>query len=150
MIKLLGLNECFKDLRLSVTIFILDWELVAEKKECSGWETNQGYKRTIEQCADACRGKTSMFIFGTNDFGGRRCYFPCRGCQCYCEYKVSGAPLTSGVCDQVDHNGFRLYSLGDDNDDEADDEGKNMLLVNISIILSGEKMLHSCLYYHRV
>ena len=88
---------------------ILDWELVGERRECAGSETNVGWKRTAGDCALACRGKSSMFIFGTNDFGTRRCLLPCRGCKCYCETASS-----SGVCDEeIDHDGFRLYKFGD-------------------------------------
>ena len=94
-----------------------------------------GYMRTITQCADACRATSSVFIFGTNDFGEMRCFFPCRGCSCYCETESS-----SGRCnEEIDHNGYRLYSLSDGNDTEDGkdgDEGKIMTLMNMSIICS--------------
>merc|ERR1711899_662250 len=84
-------------------------ETSSSSAECSGSETNVGWKRSVADCADACREKSSMFIFGTNDFGTRRCLLPCRGCKCYCETASS-----SGTCDEVDHDGFRLYKFGSD------------------------------------
>ena len=91
-------------------IFITDWKLVAERKECEGSETNVGWKRTVADCADACRDKSSLFIFGTNDFGTNRCLLPCRGCKCFCENTS-----TFGICEQeIDHDGYRLYRFEND------------------------------------
>ena len=81
----------------------IEWSLVEEKKECTGEEVNKGGKDSIDQCAMACSRLSSMFVFGTNDFGNDRCFSD--GCKCICE---TGAK-DDGTCDTVGHNGFRLY-----------------------------------------
>ena len=81
--------------------------LVGDKKECSG--TDKIFKGNLlsgADCAVKCMGTASMFIFGTNDYGGNRCNAD--GCQCRCEL----ASTTDGQCDQTDHNGYRLYKYG--------------------------------------
>ena len=89
-----------------VFIFQLDlfsyWELVAEKHECGGDEENAGRKKTLEECANSCRGVSSMFVYGTNDFGQNRCSSV--DCLCYCELSSK-----LGQCNQITHNGYRLY-----------------------------------------
>ena len=75
--------------------------MVEEKKECIGSETNQGKMTSVSDCANACKGNASMFIFGTNEFGQKRCDGD--GCYCYCE--------TDKNCDMVSHNGYRLYTF---------------------------------------
>ena len=80
--------------------------MVAEKKECDGAEIEYGYNETIasvEECANKCRKSSSMFAFGTNDFGVPRC--DNNGCQCLCET----AAADDGTCDSVQHKGYRLY-----------------------------------------
>ena len=37
--------------------------------ECGGSEKNMGTVNTLLDCADSCRKISSMFIYGTNDFG---------------------------------------------------------------------------------
>ena len=50
-----------------------------------------------------------MFIFGTEDFGSSKCNSD--GCNCYCETSATD----QGLCDMVNHNGYRLYKYtGDD------------------------------------
>ena len=44
-----------------------------------------------------------MFAFGTNDFGKNRCNDD--GCRCLCETSATD----EGTCNNVDHNGYRLY-----------------------------------------
>ena len=83
----------------------IDWSLVDEKKECGGEEVNKGGMDSIDQCAMACSKLSSMFVFGTNDFGNDRCFSD--GCKCICET----AAKDDGTCDTVDHNGFRLYKF---------------------------------------
>jgi len=83
------------------------YSLVAEKKECTGSEVNKGRfgSNEIDKCANACKGVSSMFAFGTNDFGNDRC--TSEGCNCICE---SGAD-EYGMCTMKDHDGYRLYRL---------------------------------------
>ena len=73
------------------------------EKECSGSETLSGLFHEIDDCASQCEGVSSMFAFGTNDFGVIRCYND--GCRCLCE--TSATP--EGTCNIVGHNGYRLY-----------------------------------------
>ena len=83
----------------------IDWTLVSEKKECGGSEIYQQHQNSISHCSNECRGKASMFIFGTNDFGQNRCYED--GCICVCE---TGAK-DDGTCDMVSHDGYNLYKF---------------------------------------
>ena len=76
--------------------------LVSEKKECSGPEMVAGKLKTLADCAQACRGIASMFLYGTTDFGTKRC--DSEGCNCVCETNAR-----SGDCEEVDHKGYRLY-----------------------------------------
>ena len=82
---------------------ISDYYLVAERMECSGAEEFFGHVANVDACAKACKGKSEMFAFGTNDFGTKRCQS--KGCNCICETVATwerGCPLTS-------HNGYRVY-----------------------------------------
>ena len=83
----------------------IEWMLVAEKKECMGSETWQGYQTSISECAYKCKRKSTIFLFGTNDFGVERCNKD--GCACMCETSVN----SDGSCDMVPHNGYRLYKF---------------------------------------
>ena len=81
----------------------LGWSLVGEKTKCSGRESAKGNVLSITECASHCKEESSMFIFGTNDFGGARCLKG--GCECFCE---TSAKL-DGSCELIDNNAFRLY-----------------------------------------
>lgn len=80
-----------------------DWVLVADKMECGGSEETTGYFSSLEECAGSCQKISSMFIFGTNDYGTDRCQNGT--CRCFCET----AATADGICSQINHNGFRLY-----------------------------------------
>ena len=62
-----------------------------------------GRMESVEECAEACAGVSSMFIFGTNDFGKKRCNW--KGCTCYCETSAAA----DGTCKVKNHRGYRLY-----------------------------------------
>ena len=81
----------------------LGWNLVGQKLDCDGSEEAIGRLTEIGDCASACIGISSMFIFGTNDFGTNRCYDD--GCECFCE--TSASPI--GSCNTISHEGYRLY-----------------------------------------
>ena len=83
--------------------FALEWELVSEKKECSGSEIGENGYNDVDDCASYCKGKSTMFAFGTNDFGTTRCYGD--GCRCLCETSAT----KDGTCTTLDHDGYRLY-----------------------------------------
>ena len=76
---------------------------MAHKKECGGSENSQGRVGAPEACASKCRGKSSMFALGTNDYLTNRC--TSSGCTCLCET----AAKSDGTCIQVNHKGYRLY-----------------------------------------
>merc|ERR1712133_277245 len=76
--------------------------IVAEKKECSGAEAYIGWVSTLEECAKKCMW-SSMFIYGTNDFGSNKCGET--SCKCYCETAASAV----NNCNQINHSGYRLY-----------------------------------------
>ena len=89
---------------------LVDWILVDKKKECSGLEKQIGMVSEISQCAEKCRAISSMFVFGTNEFGyedvyGKRCDEI--GCDCYCETEAT----SDGNCTVKDHDGYNLYKF---------------------------------------
>ena len=88
-----------------IVIFILalEWVLVQEKTECSGSESFIGEFPSISGCASQCKMVSSMFAFGTNDYGTERCNND--GCKCLCETSAT----EEGTCTIVNHNGYRLY-----------------------------------------
>ena len=63
-----------------------------------------GYLNGIEKCAVACKGKASLFAYGTNEYGENRCN-SLGECKCLCET----AATTDGKCNQLDHAGYNLY-----------------------------------------
>ena len=79
------------------------WLMVEEKVECTGNEVTKGRLNDVESCAKSCKDTSSMFIFGSNDFGAERCY--ANGCECACETSA----LSDGTCTTTPHNGYRLY-----------------------------------------
>ena len=81
--------------------------MVAEKEKCKGQEIHVGRVKSIDHCANECRQKSSMFVFGTNDYGKNVCNN--QGCECFCE---TGAKA-DGTCKTVKNNGYRLYRSTD-------------------------------------
>ena len=78
---------------------------MADKKDCKGSEKSMGMIATIEECASKCKTEASMFAYGTNDFGMRRCHNHTQKCKCICERTASA----DGTCKTKAHNGYRLY-----------------------------------------
>ena len=85
----------------------LKWTHVADKQECGGSEVNKRGVKDMKSCARECYGVSSMFIYGTNDFGTNRCgeAWVGNGCACVCET----AAKVEGTCNMVKHNGYRLF-----------------------------------------
>ena len=82
-----------------------DWIKVTDEKECGGSEKSIGTKKTLSECAENCRGISSMFIYGTNDFGETKCKTNGKeDCPCYCETSSK-----DGECKWVDNKGYSLY-----------------------------------------
>lgn len=86
--------------------FDAEFSSVAIKKECTGTEVWKGRLANVEECANACRYTSSMFVFGTNEFGNSRCgnY---NYCNCYCETSAKA----DGTCSTTNHNGYNLYKF---------------------------------------
>ena len=83
---------------------VANWVLAHDVSECNGTEESwKGYLEKIQNCADACRDVSSMFIFGIE--GSNRCKDG--KCRCYCETVASA----DGICDIIEHKGYRLYSF---------------------------------------
>ena len=62
---------------------------------------------TITDCANKCRGLSSIFAVGTQDYGpGGRCNWKTKEdkCSCLCETTAD-----EGQCIQETHPGYRLY-----------------------------------------
>lgn len=61
---------------------------------------------TVDDCGVACKGVSSMFVYGTTDYGVKD-VCKSEGCRCYCETSAS----SEGTCSMLNHNGYRLYTL---------------------------------------
>ena len=59
---------------------------------------------TVEDCAAACRGVSTMFSYGTNKYGKNRC--TSTGCKCLCEKSANQL----GTCMNKENSGYNLYS----------------------------------------
>ena len=80
-------------------------DLVADKTECRGSEEFAGALSTLVECAEKCKGRSSMFAFGVEVPGSSSSRCNSDGCQCLCETSAS----TDGTCSQAGHIGYRLY-----------------------------------------
>ena len=56
------------------------------------------------ECAEKCRPISSMFVFGTNDYGKTPCDES--GCKCYCETESTNV----GTCLTKDTMNYDLYT----------------------------------------
>merc|ERR1719494_1180856 len=81
----------------------LDYQLVALRAECEGKEIFKKHQTSLHACANACRGISQMFMYGTNKYGVTRCYAD--GCTCYCELETSNYECNK----QLVHKGYNLY-----------------------------------------
>ena len=80
--------------------------MAEEKARCEGPKKENEKKETIEECANMCRGVSSMFIYGTNDYGNRGCFIDGAGTGCMCLCELSSV---EGKCNKVEDEKFRLY-----------------------------------------
>merc|ERR1711962_1545792 len=81
------------------------YKKIMDAHYCKGKEPYKGRKRTLQECADACRGVTDTFIYGTNAHGNKRCYKD--GCKCYCQINTE-----IGCQNLTPHTGYNLYNIG--------------------------------------
>ena len=86
--------------------YLLDFYLHKEKSECGGKKEEYiGQMFSAEACADGCRGKSQLFVFGTNKFGKSQCEG--RTCACYCEFETKDFKCLISV----DAPGYNLYAF---------------------------------------
>ena len=90
---------------LEKTFHTAGYHLVEDKAECDGSEILKTLTFDVGHCAKVCLGISTMFAFGTNDYGTDRCDEG--GCNCLCET----AAASDGTCNKVSHNGYRLYRV---------------------------------------
>ena len=87
--------------------FPSDWKKVNDEVECRGSEKDMGTTNTLIDCANSCREISSMFIYGTNEFGETKCKTNGKeDCPCYCETAAK-----NGHCRWVDNSGYSLYKF---------------------------------------
>ena len=72
---------------------------VAVSQDCKDKNTYKGYKKTPEECSQACFGSSTVFVFGKTN---KRC--SSSGCKCYCIH----APK-DGKCQQYSHSYYDIY-----------------------------------------
>ena len=84
---------------------ILEYELAAEKKSCSGGYTKTGSFDSPTGCAESCKGKASMFEYGRQGTDG------CPGasaCLCYCFTDSSNGRCTKGQYGDANYDLYRF------------------------------------------
>ena len=85
------------------------WTIVSARTKCAGSEvyitppSQHKMGISIEECAYSCKGISSMFAFGTNDYGYESCWDD--KCMCICETAAS----VDGTCEKIGHHGYRLF-----------------------------------------
>ena len=90
-----------------------NWIPVSSRKECDdpvgkfniAHAQEKGIK-TIDDCANICKGTSSMFAFGGKGLG-RDDVCNEAGCRCLCEISAS----EDGTCTEIDNDGYRLYKF---------------------------------------
>ena len=90
--------------------YFLAWALYANRRQCqySGIDKMKVKNSwTVEECAQQCKGVSSLFILGTNDYAEndnqKKCFDD--GCICQCEIFAS----VTGTCELRGPNNYRLY-----------------------------------------
>ena len=82
--------------------------LLAEKTECDGDEEFVGELSSVQECAQACKDKSSLFIYGRQ--GSDRCTTDQNGltkCRCQCQSESQNGVCTKG---REDDDKYDLYS----------------------------------------
>ena len=76
---------------------------ICDQVECSGSELKREWYENVEECAQSCYKKSSLFIFGTP--GGGRCKNDPLVCRCICET----AATSNRECDKKVNSDYDLY-----------------------------------------
>ena len=92
-------------LTVSIIYLALEYELLAEKKECKGSVYTEGeVLPSLDECATFCKNKTNMFTFGRQ--GSLGC--PSEACTCYCWLDTLNGECAKGVTDTAHYNLYRF------------------------------------------
>ena len=96
---------------------LVDWVQVSpvakwpkwRKNKCQGTKEDLGPKRSVIDCANSCREKSSMFAIENpyNNDGKEQC--ATSGCKCVCQLNAD----PGGTCKVKKAKGYHLYTYGD-------------------------------------
>ena len=91
----------------------IDWILIKEDRECDSEEITKYGTKSIQECADACKGLSSMFVFDNI----------CSAiCGCYCE--IGANP--NGTCSVKIAHFYNLYKYSRGKHSTIQKEEKNL------------------------
>lgn len=82
---------------------IVDWVPVADDRKCKGRPEDVGEKPDVMDCANSCRGKSSMFNFG-KPYGEAKC----RPAGCTCRCQLDADP--DGTCEEAHAKDNTLFA----------------------------------------
>ena len=91
--------------------YIVEYELVAEKKSCNGGSTTGEYFPTVAACAASCENRGSMFIYGRQEkrcHGDNYSHGPIGTCKCFCLTDTLNGECVKG---QEDDGRYDLYRI---------------------------------------
>ena len=86
-----------------IFVVIVGWVQVADEKKCVGQQEDVGEKHDAMDCANSCRGKSSMFNFG-KPYDEAKC--SPTGCRCRCQLGAN----PDGTCDEAHAKDNTLYA----------------------------------------
>ena len=86
-----------------IFVVIAGWVQVADEKKCIGQQEDVGEKHDAMDCANSCRGKSSMFNFG-KPYDEAEC--SPTGCRCRCQLGAN----PDGTCDEAHAKDNVLYA----------------------------------------
>ena len=82
--------------------------MIARKSSCPDVASvEQEKQESVEGCANQCRGEYGMFVYGTNEYGKKRCFTEDEVLMCNCYCFVDS--LTYKCPDINAHAGYNLY-----------------------------------------
>ena len=90
-------------------LFYLDFTVLKNAVECKGSERFKGELVSAEACATACRGTSQLFIYGTNEFGEKRCDSKAgiQTCDCWCQDETEDYKCKK----ETKNKGYRLFAF---------------------------------------
>ena len=81
--------------------------MYAAAKECTTYDDHKGLVDSVGSCGTLCKEEASMFVFGTQDYGGSSCerIMGQMLCNCSCEWYATD----QGTCTTKDNPNVNLY-----------------------------------------